>query len=510
MEQWQSWIGTALIGTGRQTPTLPQADDPLTTVLGQLNWSQPEQALLGAAATIAVHQRVGQKPLTETLPLVEPCPLDDLPICSALTTRHLQVALAAHPKVMTELLTLMATAGQRIPAPWLPKLLDFGLQNPHLRPQIAAVLGRRGQWLATQNPAWRYGQVRALTIFAPDSSASQAIWEQGSRSERALFLQRWREVNPNAAREALESVWSSERAKDREALLEALATHLSLTDEPFLEKALDDRGQFVRELAVELLSRLPESGLSQRMAQRVQSFVQIRRTDTDFMIEVVLPQACEADWERDGINSKPPKGHGKRAWWLQQMLASVPLSIWQADPSAIAQAIKGHEWEDLLLKGWSQATQHQNQADWAYALINQFGLQHFDEVQCTELLTLLSSEHREYLLRQHLPPQHEDRTLTHWLYQVAQSPQPWSLEFSRLVLKQLLGIIRSHKNNSYSLLYPVRNMALTLHPQIAPEVADAIAHFPQGKPFNYWQSPLNEFLDRLSFRLEIHQAFEAN
>ncbi|MEO0985477.1 MAG: DUF5691 domain-containing protein [Cyanobacteria bacterium J06639_14] len=508
MSSWQTLVGTALLGTDRQSPVPPPAADALTTLLGQLDWGQPEQALLEAAGAIALHQQVGRQPATQTLPPITPCPLDDRPCCHTLTARHLQVALEQYPKVLPELLTLIIAAQQRVPEQWLPKLLRFGLQDTQLRPQIASVLGQRGQWLAAQNPAWRYGEVQTLTDFSPASPASQIIWEEGSRSERALFLQRWREVDPAAAREALTVVWSSERAKEREALLEVLATHLSMADEPFLENALDDRGQFVRELAAELLVQLPESGLSQRMVQRIQPWVRLQQGRQDLQIIVTLPEACEQDWERDGINPTPPKGKGQRAWWLEQMLASVPLNVWQAEPAAIVRAIPGHPWQTLLLRGWSQATQHQNHAAWADALLDQFGLEPFDQSHFTELLTLLPPERQEQLLRQHLPnPRSEYDPLIHWLYHVSQSPQFWSLDFSRLVLKQLLIIVRNHKKNSYNLLYPVRNMALTLHPQLTPEVAEAIANLPQGKPANYWESPLNEFLNRLSFRREIHQAF---
>ncbi|MGF1524646.1 MAG: DUF5691 domain-containing protein [Leptolyngbyaceae cyanobacterium] len=509
MSLWQTWIGTALLGTDRQPPTPPQAKDALTSTLEQLNWDQPEQALLSAAGIIALHQQVGRQPATMTFPAIEPCPPDDLPICSTRTTQHLQIALAEHPKVLPELLGLIAMARQRVPDQWLPKLLEFGLQNAQLRTQIVAVLGRRGQWLAAQNPAWRYGQVQGKADFVPESTESQTIWSHGTRSDRALFLQRWREVDPAAAREALIAVWSSERVKEREALLEVMATRLSLADEPFLEKALNDRGQFVRELAVDLLIQLPASELSQRMAQRIQSFIQLQGEGEALTIQVILPTAYEKDWERDGVNSKPPKGQGQRTWWLQQMLASASLNVWAAAPEAIASAIQDHEWQDLLLKGWSQAAQHQNRVDWADALIAQFGLEPFDEVTFTELLALLAAERQEQLLQAHLPAHQADgKRLTHWLYQVSQSSQLRSLAFSRLVLKQLLRIIRNHKKNSYNLLYPVRNMALTLHPQLAPDVADAIAALPQDKSSRYWQSPLNEFLNRLSLRLAIHQAFE--
>ncbi|NET33215.1 MAG: hypothetical protein F6K19_14545 [Cyanothece sp. SIO1E1] len=508
MEWWQSLVGTALMGTDRQTPTPPPANDALTAVAGQLDWSQPESALLGAAGAIALYQQVGQQPMQKELPAVEPCPLDDRPCCSVYTARHVDVALQDYPEVMPELLMLLAVAGQRVPAQLLPKLLHLGQQHAKLRPQIVAVLGQRGYWLAAQNPAWSYGQGLALNDFSPTSPEFQAIWQQGSRSQRAMLLQQWRQLQPDAARAALEAVWASELAKDRETLMAGLATHLSLADEPFLAQALGDRAQGVRKLAVELLLQLPESGLCQRMAQRAQSWVQLQDQGTTLKIEVTLPENCEKDWERDGINPKPPKGEGKRAWWLWQILASTPLSVWQAEPTVIAQAMTTHEWRDLLLRGWGLAAQRQHNAVWADALLSQFDRPQFDQVPFAELLALLTAERREQLLRAKLPPkQAQDEALTNWLQQVAQSLQPWSLVFSQLILEQLLRLLRTSKNHNYTLSYAVKNMALTLHPELAPAMVAAIANLPEEKYIAYWQNTLDEVLRQLSFRQEMHQAF---
>ncbi|MDJ0704419.1 MAG: DUF5691 domain-containing protein [Leptolyngbyaceae cyanobacterium MO_188.B28] len=510
MEWRQRLTSTALIGTDRQTPQPPEAEDALTTVVKQLDWGQPEQALLGAAGAISLHQQVGRQPMNKALPPLVPCSLDDLPCCSARTARHLVVALTEQREVMSELLELMAVAGQRAPHALLPRLLILGQQTAKLRPQISQALGKRGQWLAAQNPAWAYGRVHTLDDFAPEAPDSQKIWREGDRSERALFLQQWRQVDPDTAREALEAIWSSELAKDRETLIAGLSVQLSMADEPFLEKALSDRAQGVRKLAAGLLVQLPESDLCQRMAQRAQTFVQLQTKGKDFKIDVTLPESCEKDWERDGVNPKPPGKAGKRAGWLTQILASAPLDVWQADPAAaIAPAIADNEWRDLLIQGWGLAAWRQHKLDWVDALISQFSLPEFDPDLLADLLALFPSERREQILRDKLPPlRTKDEDLTSWLYQVAQGSQPWSLDFSRLVLKQLLSLLTTSQTNRYKLFYPVRNMALTLHPDLAPEASEVMLALSQEKHFAYWRNTLNEFLSCLTFRQDIHQAFE--
>ncbi|MGF1479006.1 MAG: DUF5691 domain-containing protein [Cyanophyceae cyanobacterium] len=498
--EWQSLVGTALVGTERQTPTLSRTDGELTSLLNQLDWSQPEQALLGAAGAIALYRQVGQRPTPQELPLFEPCPLDDRPHCSARTAQLLDRAFTEYPAVLPELLTLIAAAGERVPELGLPKLLHFGRQNIRLRPQIVAVLGKRGQWLAAQNSAWAYGRGQ-VTLGSP-----KQVWQQGNLMERSLYLRRWREVEPDEARQALEAAWTSELAEAREGLMLALVHHLSMADEPFLENALDDRAQGVRKLAVELLVQLPESRLCQRMAQRVQTYVQLHPDGEDWRLEVTLPKSAEKDWARDGINVEFFKGAGKRALGLQQLLASTSLGVWP-EPAATVRAATNSEWRDVLVEGWGRAAVQQKHRDWADALVSQFGDQGAEQFAdlLANLLALLEPERREQLLRATLPPQAEEQALLAWLHQAAQNRQAFSLGFSRLVWEQLLHLLKM-KEKSYILGDSLKKTALILHPDLLPEVAPAIAP-PRADRSTYLQTALDKLHDCLRFRLEIRQAF---
>ena len=305
-----------------------------------------------------------------------------------------------------------------------------------------------------------------------------------------------------------------------------LATHLSMADEPFLEKALDDRAQGVRQLAAELLRQLPDSGLCQRMAQQVKTFVQFQGVGKAFKVEVTLPQSCQKDWERDGINSKSPKRQGRRAWWLQQMIASTPLSSWQADPTVMASVIEGHEWQQLLLQGLGTAAKYQKQTDWANALLRQFSFQNLSDILFIDLFNLLSPTQQEQLLRENLlSKQANKEALTSWFYLATQTAQPWSLAFSRLALDQLINLIKASKQSRYEPFYILKNIAFVLHPELDIHVTTTATNLPLEKQSSrqhtiilselldeeqlyYWQNFLNESLERLRFRQEMHRAFE--
>lgn len=516
MELWQSLVSTALMGTERQTPTVPAGEDALTTLVQTLDWQQPESALLAAAGAMALHRRVGQRPLSLDLPALEPCPLGDLPVCGDRSRRHLRTALESEPRVLPELLTLMAEAGQRVPELLLPKLLNWGKRQETIHPKVVAVLGERGRWLAAQNSNWNAAQSWAEG-FDPESAEAQAVWQGGDRLERSQLLRRWRRVDADAARAALEAVWASELAKEREAFCAALAVGLSLGDEPFLEAALGDRAQGVRSCAMALLMRMLESRLCQRMGARSQRFVQITGKGSAREIRVTLPEKFEQDWAKDGIGKKSPQGKGQKAWWLEQLVAYTPLAVWNggvdnegpdAVARAIAQALPGHDWQEPLLLGWSQAARRQQNRVWAEVLIESFNLQEFDPEVLAELFELLPQQPCETLLQTKLPTASaKPKLLGQWLALVSHCERNWSLAFSQLVLEQLIGMMRVQRRDRYQLSCWLDDLALVLDPAMATVLEEAIATLPPDPPNAYDTNLFQRAHSRLKFRQAIHNAF---
>src|SRR5690348_15856749 len=91
-----------------------------------------------------------------------------------------------------------------------------------------------------------------------------------------------------------------------------LAFGLSLADEPFLERALDDRRKEVRQQAAGLLVRLPSSALAARMLDRARDLITLG-TSTILhrpRIDVTPPDEADVAMIRDGVNPKPPAGSG--------------------------------------------------------------------------------------------------------------------------------------------------------------------------------------------------------
>ncbi|WSG17506.1 DUF5691 domain-containing protein [Nonomuraea sp. NBC_01738] len=234
----------------------------------------------------------------------------------------------------------------------LPELLERGRRDRSIRAHIGRLAGRRGRWLAGRNPAWAY------LLEEPTGET----WELGSPADRRAYLRRLRDEDPDAARGLLESTWEQETPDDRAEFVEVLAAGLGMADEPFLEAALDDRRREVRQEAANLLTRLPGSRLAGRMAARARACLSLGPT----AITVDPPAACDKEMERDGIRQKPPRGLGERAWWLQQIVARAPLSLW-GDPGQVLE-LRIPDWDADVKAAWVRAAVLQGDAVWARAM----------------------------------------------------------------------------------------------------------------------------------------------
>jgi Family of unknown function (DUF5691) len=297
--------------------------------------------LLSVAGAIALYQQAGKLiPIDKFQRSLKSCDLDDLPVCSPLAGQHLSIMLdGKYSELLPEWLALLASKGKRVPSKYLPELLKLGLLKSSLREAILPILGKRGYWLAAQNPEWSY----------VGSENTEIVWETGSLDARKLLLKRLRKQDPYAALSKLQETWKKQRAEERASLLQVLETGLSMNDEPFLETALDDKRKQVRDIAANLLSKLPS-----RLCQRMIARVNMQLTFKNDRVEVTLPNDCTQEMIRDGIDqSKYSSALGEKASLLLQMLSFVPPSFWcnswDATPHQILQAVAGSEWEKMLL-----------------------------------------------------------------------------------------------------------------------------------------------------------------
>lgn len=427
---WEELVTAALLGAERRTP-------PGGSTTG----------LLDLAAVHTVRRRAGLRPTKAgARPVSAPSdPRRPLPTAAA---RRLSQLLARSSRagyrapsattgpgrqgpdlgeLLPEWLSLANSLGYQAPSTQLPALLDAARARTDLRTEVLVFAGPRAPWLARLNPEWKFalrggalardlpagqdepadhtptGHEPAAREPAVDEEGVRQLWEEGLFAERVALLTAVRRRDADAGRDLLLTTWSSERAEDRLMFLDSLRRGLSASDEPFLERALGDRGKNVRATAAELLATLPSSALAARMSQRARSCVSLDLTGgidrasrmdqaggmdqagdggraggpaPGGVLVVEPPFECDATMLRDGVVPEPPKGRGERSWWLVQTVESAPLADWSAHlggrtPAEILALPVADDWRGELHAAWAWAAVRQRNAEWAAALLRQ-------------------------------------------------------------------------------------------------------------------------------------------
>ncbi|MEX8193494.1 DUF5691 domain-containing protein [Comamonas guangdongensis] len=385
--------------------TAPASQQALQTALAVSVGAGTGQAaalqLLRASGVAAVLERAGwlagqgrSQTLAPLAPAPAPVPAETRP---APESPHLQALMRevlrdGAQDLLAPMFAALDGAGQRLPHGLLAQALEQGRQSVALRHWLTPVLGERGRWLAALNPQWSYaGGVE-------ETADPEQVWQEGSIDQRLALLHGERRSGPAQARARLEASLKELSAKERAPMVMTLETGLSMADEPLLEKLLGDRSKEVRENAARLLSRLPQSGHSQRITGWLQAMLS-RNAKGEWQIEP--PEEGSKDWERDGIALQPPAYiKGVKAWWLQQMVGQAPVAFWidtlGMTPEQLWEWSRRSDWKTALRQGWLAALRDQHDVRWI-ALLQTMDRDARVESLLPALLNQLSQEQREAL-----------------------------------------------------------------------------------------------------------------
>ena len=516
MNIWQDLVKTAVVGTQRQQLKIITQDNQLGEVLNRLDRNDKEASLLGAAGAIYLYQKAGKLTAIDPKKNDETCDLDDLPFCSQDSEQHLGMILSGeYSAFLPEWLTLLAEAKKVVSPKYLPELLTLGKRQNHFRKDILPVLGKRGIWLAAQNPDWNY-------VSGEDADK---IWKSGSLEARIKLLKELRQseagkgrsTHQRCGRSQLQNIWSKERAPERASLLEVLEVGLSVDDEPFLEDALNDRSKQVRDVAARLLAQIPESKLVQRMIERVRPLLNLDSNG----IEVILPKNCTLEMTQDGIDeSKYIPSLGEKASLLLQMVAFVPPSIWSDDwkktPDELIKIIKKSKWEKLFLEAWAIATVRSQDTAWAEAFLKvsaklSKNLSNSDDLIQKMLKILPYSEVQHlilYVLQQN--PNTPFNSGNPAFPLLVHTPYIWNEEISRAVISSIKRHFESnHQVNSWQFDSALGHFSVKIAPSIYHEAAENIT-FEESEIHESVIKTIDKFLAKLQFRYEMKQAILTN
>lgn len=423
-------MAAATVGTARRKLDMSTLPAGIAAPVRRLaDAHQPADAagsLLDAAAFMTTYRRAGQPLAAPDPDRPETSPVDRRPTASALVTAALSDVLASGDAVLLdELASAISTAGMRAPEARIPELLDRAAMHGDLAKSLMGLVGERGHWLAGHRPEWR-----KLRAYAELAAPLPADWRLADPLTRRDAFAAARRHDPDAAREELMAGWDTESLPDRRDLLAELDDQLGPADEAALEQAAQDRRREVREIAWELLRRLPDSGRSQRMAERARTLVIIEKRLLGRHRMVVLTPAYDAGMRADGIAEKPGRqGEGLSAFWLRQVVTATPLKTWTTDvsPAELLAMADNQPFGGELRTGWTDAAQLEGNLEWATALVAALG-----PYRGQPLLSILPAQARTKVVAEALR-QDGQRALT----LLTGCPRPWPPGLSGAVLEAL-------------------------------------------------------------------------
>jgi hypothetical protein len=389
-----SLVAAALVGTARQPDPPWATGTPVDDLVAALPGCSSEQAILLAAGAADLYRRAGTVPATRT---------SSLPICPPETRPKLDVrssqlladllggkqplpdwaSLAAGNRInlspadltalLPEAFRLVDALGCHLPHTLLPQALD--LKAPAARSALLPILGERGRWLAALNTPWQWATKTPSGWEAGELEAAEHLWQEGTAAQRRAVLVQLRATAQDTARQWLAEAWKGEKPDSRLELLTGLGTGLSPADQPFLEQALRDRVEKVRDQAAALLLLLPDSRLRAQLTAVADTCLS-RQAPTGRLqgltgmlgergqrgtLEVRLPSEAGIDWASLGIG-EPPKSaesKGRGAWYLSRLLSRVPPSHWserfEMSPENMIAAAQSCAWDQVLFEAWSEA-----------------------------------------------------------------------------------------------------------------------------------------------------------
>lgn len=417
----------ALLGASPERLNLPATGTALDPLVAQLAGRDPAGRALDLIALVTSHDAAGVLPLTAPAPHA-PAPADPRPECPRESVAHLLTIFADPAKPLDDWLGLVAKANVRPPGELVPDLLDKATSSRELRALVLEACGPLARWLARFRPEWAWARTAA---------AGEALWETGTLAERIAVLRGLRTSDPAKARALAAGAWPTENAETRKQFADTFEVNLSLEDEEFLEKALDEKSVGVRRSASMLLGSIAGSKLTGRMRERLDSRIEIRMEGLIIRKAAVRVEPfdkLDAAMVRDGIEPKPPQGSGlgERAWWTMQALAAVPPQHWsdqcKGGVARLIESAKDGQWSGLLMEGWRRAAIRYRDQEWLCALALE---EPAVGENASQLFRAMTSEKREDTCLTLL-----DRNAGAWIPGVASlCPHAWSRTFTVKFLK---------------------------------------------------------------------------
>lgn len=489
-------------------PSLRLKNLAATALIGtdRLGAAAGPEKLLSEAALAGAQRRAGRRPALAG-GQASRCPADLRPFVGTAPAATLARLLSDPELLLIEEWAGMAhSRGMRVPDEMVPTLLDWWARQPTRAAVVFEVLGKRGEWLASLNPAWK----KPVAASEVPQNADE-IWQTGKASERVALLTTVRRTEPGRALAMVQTTWASDGADERARFINTLSERCSMADEPFLEAALDDRSKTVKAAAASVLGRLAGSRLRKRMGDAARAIIKVERKGIlKRGVKVVLepPKQFEKAWERDGIVEEASSNKGKKAWWMRQILEATELGVWQEvtglDPQGVVAAVAGDDFAQEALLAMSVSAGTAGDRDWCTALADALAaVPKVPWQQYSQLWQGLPRADREDLalrVAERIKEAPEER----WLL-IAAVEAPWSSAFSVAALKMLKAQGVSKRRDLWINWNAVETVSYAIDPSAIDAFEAAIAAASPDEP----TPSIKKSIDRVRLRAEMHKEFAA-
>jgi hypothetical protein len=488
---WSALVSAALLGTERTGGNAPIP----AAVASLVGGSDTEQAILSAAASMAVRRRAGRTTTLDHAPLPPPAELDPRPQLTGPAARYVGLAFEERPSLAPEVLELVRKTGRRLPDEWLPDLMAMANRIDQADAAVLDLGGNRAAWLARSLP-----ELAGDTWWGMDQDYDEAWAAARTGAAKAAVVRRLRQLDLPRAREALARWWASMPSEERARTLVAIEARIEPADEPFLTEALADRRADVRRTAAGLLVLLPDSALTRRIEDEARPLLAtgglVRKS-----LKVTLPSPSES-FAALGFGGRPEAGYGERAWLLRSLLAHVRPARWSEwlrvhAPDLVDQAARSDEARPLL-EGWILATARFGDPVWASAILSGPAVRSKVMLNVGQALDGLASADRARVVAETAGAVDPVMLASF----AAGIPATWPRPLADAVL-EMARFVGQEQYPGPGLYDLVRAAALRLPPDRADDLTKVASYKAELRP------ALTDVVETIRLRARIHEAFAA-
>jgi hypothetical protein len=206
----------------------------------------------------------------------------------------------------------------------VPVLLAKGVEQKKLQLMIAACCGKRGEWLASFNTAWNFSSTQT----------GEERWQTGTLEQRKEILKHARNTYPAKAREWVQQTWAQEDANTKTSLLEILADNAGEEDIPFLESLATEKSKKVKDMAMQLLKKIPASAIVRMYEKALSGAVVLKKEKallgmmSKMTLQCRLPESMDEAIYKTGIDKlSNTKELTDDEYVIFQLVQAVPPSF---------------------------------------------------------------------------------------------------------------------------------------------------------------------------------------